>query len=306
MITASDIEGGEIDNKHNAYGYATSVKDNDEIILANKGYSSSNNGFADGIYFKFYSRGLSVTQSIIDLFRTADGEDQKWPEVIEEQHPFTEYTELVNNMEPRFYQCCWPVGQGAPNFSASGNYKKWPFSTMISTAGSYGSCPMVKFCYNYSASTKMQDWIVYRLAEFYLDYAEAVNEYYGPTGKVQGSSYTAVEAVNVIRRRGGVRNLNSSESAGQDVMREQVRRERAVELFAEGHRNFDCRRWKTADDAFGGRLTAMRFVQNSGKTNYDYYYRQYCDERVWTKAMYFYPFPQEEVDKGYLVQNPGY
>jgi starch-binding outer membrane protein, SusD/RagB family len=309
LITDADIGSGKPDRKNSAYGYATSVKDNKEIILTNKGYSSSNNGFADGIYWIFTSRGLSVMQSIIYNFRKADGTDQTWPTVLKEKHPFTEYTSKVNEMESRFYQCCWPVGQAAPNFSASGSYTTWPYSSIDDMMGSsdmYGACPMVKFHYNYSSSTLMQDWIVFRLAEFYLNYAEAVNEYYGPAGKLTGADYTAVEAVNVIRRRGGLRDLLPEEYANQDIFRKQIQRERAVELFAEGHRNFDCRRWKIADEIFGERLHTLRYVQNSTKKGYDYYYLDLHDIRVWSKAMYLYPFPQEEVNKGYLIQNPGY
>lgn len=83
-----------------------------------------------------------------------------------------------------------------------------------------------------------------------------------------------------------------------------------MELFAEGHRWWDCKRWKMADDTFGGTLYTIRYVQNesgASATSYtDYYLAEHHKPRVWTKAMYFYPFPQEEVDKGYLVQNPGY
>ena len=246
-------------------------------------------------------------QGIIEQFRKADGSDQSWPTELGEKHPFTEYSTKMREMEPRFYQCCWPAGQGAPNFSATGNYASWPYSSITDKMSvAFGTCPMVKFCYNYTTAVKMQDWIVYRLGEFYLDYAEAVNEYYGPTGLVQGSSLNAIQAVNVIRERGQLRDLNSAEIASQDVLREQIRRERAVELFAEGHRNFDCRRWKIADDVFGSPLYTMRYVVNSTKKGYDYYYRSYSDPRMWTKAMNYYPFPQAEVDKGYLVQNPGY
>ena len=212
-------------------------------------------------------------------------------------------------MEPRFYQCCWPVGQPAPNFSASGKYKKWPFDSIDDImAGSdmHGACPMVKFHYNYNSKTNMQDWIVFRLAEFYLNYAEAVNEFYGPDGKVEGAPYTARDAVDIIRNRGGLRSLTDEECKTPDLLREQIIRERAVELFAEGHRWFDCRRWKMAEQVFGSKLHTLRFVQNKKKDNYDYYYLTYMDDRYWSNSMYLYPFPQEEIDKGYLEQNPGY
>ncbi len=307
LIQASDIEGGEIDPKHNAYGYATSIQDNREVLLANKGYKSGDKGFSDGIFYKL-SRGMSVMQNFVEYFRKADGSDQNWPEVINERRPFSEYTELVNQMEPRFYQCCWPVGQSVPNFSQSGIYSAWPFSSIDDAMGSsdmFGACPMIKFHYNYN-SELMRNWIVFRLAEFYLNYAEAVNEYYGPTGKAQDATMTAVDAVNVIRRRGGLPELNSTQYASREVFREEIRRERAIELFAEGHRNFDCRRWKIADEKFGSTLTTLRYVQNSQKNGYDYYYLAYHQERAWRTAMYLYPFPQSEVDKGYLIQNPGY
>lgn len=311
LITASDIAGGETDPKHNAYGYATSIKDNHEVILANKGYNSSNNGFADGIYWKFTSRGMSVMFNTMPYFRKADGSDQNWPTTVNERRPFSEYVTLMNEMEPRFLQCIWPAGQAAPNFTGTGNYAKWPFGSIDDQMGSsdmYGVGPMVKFHYNYNTSENMKDWIVFRLGEFYLNYAEAAQEYYGNAdGKVPGAKYTAAEAMNVIRNRGGLRDLNASEKAD---FHNQIIRERAVELFAEGHRWWDCKRWKIADETFGGTLYTIRYVQNvtgSSATSYTHYYlAPHHKPRIWTKAMYFYPFPQEEVDKGYLVQNPGY
>lgn len=310
LIQNEDMGGGFTDPKANAYGYATSVNNNKEIILANQGYSDSNNGFGDGIYWKFTSRGLSVMFNIIPYFRKADGSDQTWPTVVGERRPYAEYTQKMDEMEPRFKQCVWPAGQAAPNFAGTGDYAMWPFGKIDDTMGSsdmYGVGPMVKFHYNY-AGEKMKDWIVFRLAEFYLNYAECVNQYYGtPDSKSPTGSVTATEAVNIIRRRGGLRDLNAEEKAD---FQNQIVRERAVELFAEGHRWWDCKRWKMADDTFGGTLYTIRYVQNeagASATSYtDYYLAEHHKPRVWTKAMYFYPFPQEEVDKGYLVQNPGY
>ena len=311
LVTAADIAGGEIDPKHNAYGFATSIKDNKEVILANKGYSDSNNGFSDGIYWKFTSRGMSVMLNIIKYFRKADGSDQTWPATVGEHHAFSEYTTKMSEMEPRFLQCVWPAGQAAPNFTGTGNYNKWPFGSIDDQMGSsdmYGVGPMVKFHYNYTTDEKMKDWIVFRLAEFYLNYAEAVSEYYGSaTAKTPTGLYTAEQAVNIIRQRGGIRDLNAAEKADFHT---QIVRERAVELFAEGHRWWDCKRWKIADDTFGGKLYTIRYVQDvpggSATAYTEYYVAEHHKPRVWTKAMYFYPFPQEEVDKGYLVQNPGY
>lgn len=310
LITAADITGGEVDPKHNAYGYATSQKDNKEVILANKGYTDANNGFNDGIYWKFTSRGMSVMLNIMKYFRKADGSDQTWPTVLGERREFSEYVTRMNEMEPRFLQCVWPAGQAAPNFTATGDYLNWPFGKIDDQMGSsdmFGVGPMVKFHYNYVTSELMKDWIVFRLGEFYLNYAEAAFEYYGNADtKIPEGLYTAAEALNVIRQRGGIRDINATEKAD---FHNQIVRERAVELFAEGHRWWDCKRWKIAGETFGGPLYTIRYVQNvagATATSYTQYYLAEHQKRVWTNAMYFYPFPQEEVEKGYLVQNPGY
>jgi SusD family. len=337
LITKNDIElndEGKEDAMHNAYGHATSVPDNKEIILANKAADPNNSnhkGFNDGIFWKFggAGRGLSITQTFARQFRSADGSDVDWTTYVfdngtpqdngdgtygtaeELTHfvPFSDYENKMSNMEPRFYQCCWPAGRPAPNFSMSGNYANWPVAATgaKSQNGIRAAFPMVKFHYHY-AGENMKDWIVFRLAEFYLNYAEAVNEYAGPNGKTNNCSLTAIDAVNIIRRRGGLRDLSPEETINKDVFREQIRRERAVELFAEGHRLFDCRRWKIADETFGQRLVGIKYVQDNYKEakEYTHYFLFYMDPRVWNKSMYLSPFPQEEVDKGYLIQNPGY
>lgn len=77
---------------------------------------------------------------------------------------------------------------------------------------------------------------IFRLAEFYLSYAEALNEYYDtpPT--------EAYDAVDEIRKRAGMPSL--SRNLTQEEFREKVRNERAIELCMEGHRLFEVRRWK--------------------------------------------------------------
>lgn len=311
LIQASDISGGETDPKHSAYGYATTTRDNREIILANKGYGDDNKGFDSWIFAKMPDSGLSVLLNGIQLFRKADGSDQTWSESVNVRYPFSEYQTKIHEMEPRFYQCVWPVGDAAPNFSKAGEYEAWPYGKIDDNMGSadmFGAAPFVKFSYKYD--DEMKDWIIFRLAEFYLNYAEAVNQYYGnPSSKTDNCSLTATEAVNVIRKRGGIRDLNSSETSNMDAFQQAIVRERGVELFAEGHRWFDCKRWKIADQTFGGTLYTLRYVQNvqgATATSYTDYYKVEHNKRAWTKAMYFYPFPQDEVDKGYLVQNPGY
>jgi starch-binding outer membrane protein, SusD/RagB family len=101
-----------------------------------------------------------------------------------------------------------------------------------------------------------------RLAEMYLNYAEAVNEIGGPNATLSGETLTALEAVNTIRRRVKLPvnedislpwELNEYGNASlPDIpvkfhnktdLRERIRNERSIELAFESHRWFDIRRW---------------------------------------------------------------
>ena len=89
-------------------------------------------------------------------------------------------------------------------------------------------------------------WPIIRLAELYLNYAEAFNEYYGPDQKVY-------DALNKVRVRSGVPTVEEAwensavaktpnKHKTQEGLREIVKQERRIEMAFEGHRNFDVRR----------------------------------------------------------------
>ena len=95
-----------------------------------------------------------------------------------------------------------------------------------------------------------------RLAEMLLIYAEALNELEGShTVSVMGVHGVRVEKtvsrdVNVMREtigrirfRAGMPDVTNEELATTESFRETIKNERQVELFNEGHRFFDTRRW---------------------------------------------------------------
>lgn len=83
-----------------------------------------------------------------------------------------------------------------------------------------------------------------RLADVYLMYAEAAANGYGsPSGKTEGFSKSAVDAINHVRERAGVDPVADKYLVSTDAFMSEVRRERAVELAYEGHRFNDLRRW---------------------------------------------------------------
>ena len=84
-----------------------------------------------------------------------------------------------------------------------------------------------------------------RLAEVYLDYAEAVTIAYGPTGSAPGADLSAVDAVNIVRERAGMPDASAT-APGYESFIEFLQNERTVEFCFEGHYWYDTRRWHTS------------------------------------------------------------
>ena len=105
-----------------------------------------------------------------------------------------------------------------------------------------------KFIRNYAGQDRGEgdfNWPVIRLADVYLMYAEADNELNGPTSE-------SIELVNRIRHRGNLPALAPNKCSNHDNFFEAIEQERIVELFAEGHRTWDLRRWRRMEHVYGG------------------------------------------------------
>lgn len=153
--------------------------------------------------------------------------------------------------------------------------------------------------------TRPRSWIVFRYAEVLLNYAEAMNEAFGPDND-NGWGMSARQAINVVRSRPGVE-MPSVVAASQEEMRNKIKHERRIELAFEGHRYWDLLRWKDAEDALNHPLLGMRVNKNS---NNPFSYSKFTVEnRVFiAPKMYYYPIPYNEIAKsnGVLQQNPGW
>ena len=141
--------------------------------------------------------------------------------------------------------------------------------------------------------------ILYRLANVYLDYAEALNE--STPGDADVLKY-----VNLIRDRAGVPVYGSANlpvPAGQVAMREVIRKERRVELSFENVRYFDTRRWKIAEQTDNGPIYGLSISKNLP----DFLTPVPFETRVFTKRHYLFPIPANDVNSDNLmVQNPGW
>jgi starch-binding outer membrane protein, SusD/RagB family len=191
--------------------------------------------------------------------------------------------------------------------------------------------------YQQAGSEKLTSFY-FRTGEILLNYAEAMNELYGPDndglGRTTGT-LTAREAVNMLRARlklpasadiSGTsdpyyfvlleRSLNPDfpvlpdglppipAGLTKDDFREWYYNERAVELAFEQHYWFDALRLNKGTERIGGTIYGVDVVKDGSNFIYT---RKTVEQRVFDPArMYHYPIPQNEVFIMGIQQNPGW
>jgi hypothetical protein len=153
--------------------------------------------------------------------------------------------------------------------------------------------------------TALHVWVLFRYAEVLLNYAEAMNEAYGPDAVATGNlNMTARAAVNIVRDRTGVKMPAFPLGMTQAAFRDKLRNERRVELAFEDHRFWDLRRWKIGPSTTTIRGMDLTKDQNTSVITYT---PKTVENRVWDDKMYLYPIPQTEVFiNSKLGQNPGW
>lgn len=146
---------------------------------------------------------------------------------------------------------------------------------------------------------------LFRYGEVLLNYAEAMNEAFGPDN-ASTFGMTARQALTLIRTRAGLTANQSVPLANdQTKMRTAIRNERRIELAFEEHRHLDVRRWKIAEQVLNQPVSGLKIVKNADGTFT--YTPTVVEQRVFQAKMYLYPFPQSEVGRNSsLVQNTGW
>lgn len=261
-----------------------------EIILCAR--SGASNSFEKTNYpigFDLVTGGNCPTQNLVDLFQMKDGSDFNWDNATMATNPYA-------NRDPRLSAFVitngttyknrtielWKGGrdgEGVRNCSPTGYYLK-------------------KFLYEWNDllqnQTSVHTWINIRLAEVYLNYAEALNEY--APGNADIAFY-----YNAVRSREGVGMPGLPAGLSQSQVRKAIRRERAVELCFEGKRFFDLRRWMD-DENLGADIRSVNIAKNGDNFAYSPYK---LESREFSANMYFYPIPQSEMNKmPHWKQNP--
>ena len=260
------------------------------------------------------SGGLGATQSIVDAYFMANGrriDDPnsgyqatgtsmfQAPDDDQEREVFNEWV----NREPRFY------------VNITYDNRKWlntnsgEVITRLYFQGNSGKGISNDYSptgYVVRKGAKLTDWrngvgviVQYRLANLFLDYVEALNEY-------DPGNADILKYLNMIRERAGIPGYGEDGlevPASKEAMREAIRQERQVELSFENVRYFDTRRWKIAEQTDNG----PAYGKDIDAPLPGFYNNKAFETRVFNKRHYFFPIPEEDVNNNpEMIQNPGW
>lgn len=139
-----------------------------------------------------------------------------------------------------------------------------------------------------------------KLAELYLNLAECEAALDNTSG--------ALDAINEVRKHAEIRDLTTDDLTVMSLT-EWVRNERYIELFTEGHRYYDLRRWMIAPDALkNSAYEGLNAIEKKDPTFEEFNVRTKIDQPFqWDERMYMLPVPSSEVyNNPQLIQAPGY
>ena len=225
--------------------------------------------------------GTNPSQNLVDDYEMLDGTPFDWNDPAKAAQPFENRdarlgATILMNMAPFKGKkvATYPEGADAspnPNATKTGYYlrKFLNEDVNIQTGGSSNGHVVPLF----------------RLAEIYLNYAEALNEC-DPTNP------DIALYLNKVRNRASLPNVSA---LSQAQMRAVIQHERRVELAFEEHRSWDVRRWKIASSTLGASLMGVQ-IERKPLGGYTYMPVK-VEQRVFQPKMYWYPIPQSEVLK---------
>jgi len=278
------------------YEYVFNTPFSKEVLLATQPVNT--NEFEKANFpLSYGGTGLTnPTQNLVDAF------DTKWGKPITEDLNYNS-SKPYENRDDRFYSVILYNGAVFKSRQVETYIggKDGLLSASTATKTGYYLKKFVDSSVDLDKGTTVRKpWIIFRFAEAYLNYAEALNEAAGPVQQVY-------DAVYELRKRNYVITSRARYPAGlsQSQMRERLKKERQVELAFEEHRFWDLRRWKDAEDILNKPAMGMRITLNQADTTFSYQNFE-VENRIFNSRFYWYPIPRKEVLKGYVKQNPGW
>ncbi|WP_300602070.1 RagB/SusD family nutrient uptake outer membrane protein [Niabella sp.] len=224
-----------------------------------------------------------------------------------------------DNRDSRFYHSIWYQGSKFSNVT---------FEAWRAADGSYGRDYQVGYAHTGLFLRKFMDpknistgsnnpgvlsggtshcFPLFRLAEFVLGAAEALNEFL-PDGADRSEVIAQMDKIRLRADMPDVKTTalrNGWNTTDKAAMRKFIRNERRVELAFEEHRFFDIRRWK-----IGEKTQRSAYVHDvlKDKTNNTFTYTiKLWERRIYESRHNLLPIPQTEVNNNpNMVQNPGW
>jgi hypothetical protein len=256
--------------------------------------------------------GVCPTQNFVDKYETIFGDPLNTPADRAAATALGHYNEQdpYANRDPRFAEdimynqspCqAWTNNKAQIYYTnVGGTITPAELLTKAKYAGmTYTGYYMRKFWNNNSTLNKVTGILtdpLCRLAEMYLNYAEAANEAYGPNTPAPGATMTAVQAINAVRTRAGMPAVLSAYTGSTAAFRPRIKNERIVELSWEGHYYNDIHRWMDLQTIMSSTLIGMDIEKVTVSATYPIGFKHTRlplpqDRQVaWKPQMYYLPF----------------
>jgi hypothetical protein len=292
-------------NFNNVFLNDYDVNNNFEVIFMRQGAKSTQIEYNNGpVGFTGYNMGLgrtSPTQNLVDAFPMKDGKAINDPT---SKYAYSTST-MYKNRDPRLDRTVLHNGSqwlnrtletyvdGANNPSGANqktktSYYLRKFMGLFETQASY--------------SDQLHNWVIFRYAEILLNYAEAKNEYEGPSDDIYQVLKKIRKRASIEAGTDGMYGLKSGMT--KDEMRLAIQNERRIEMAFEEQRFWDIRRWRIAEDIFKQPLHGLSIIKDGSTLTYNIV--DVASTNFEAKR-YLFPIPYSEVVKNSkMIQNPNW
>ncbi|MGD9930806.1 MAG: RagB/SusD family nutrient uptake outer membrane protein [Mangrovibacterium sp.] len=245
----------------------------------------------------------SPTQNLVNDYEMINGELPFWADGSVNPASGYDPTQPYANRDPRFYAsilhdgALW-MGRETETFVGGLDSREGPIEAWNGSMSGYYLKKFVPENIPPIGGTiyPTSPWIMFRYAEILLNYAEAQF--------MLGYDDVARDMLNEIRSRASVNMPEVTESG--EALKKRIQHERRIELVFEGHRYFDVRRWKVAQETETKDILGVSIVKAADGTKT--YSTKNLITRSWNDRLYLLPIPRAEIDRSLesLTQNPGY
>jgi len=285
----------------NDYG----INNNKEVIFFRQGSKNTQIEYNNGpLGFSGNNLALgrtSPTQNLVDAFPMKDGKAINDPT---SKYAYS-LSDMYKNRDPRLEQTVLHNGSKWLNtvletFEGGANN---PTGATQKTKTSYY---LRKFMGSFEAqgsyTEQLHNWVSFRYAEVLLNYAEAQNEYAGPSDQVYKVLQDLRKRAKIEAGTNGMYGL--TQGMNKEDMRVAIQNERRIEMAFEEQRYWDIRRWRIAEEIFTKPLQGLSIVKDGNTLNYNVVNVVSTNFEI---KRYLYPIPYSEVVKNSkMIQNPNW